>query len=231
MCCVPSRSGSWSPSSVSSSAAAWCRSPPLAARPFRRSLRLSGSRVTAQKHWEHEHQGNSECALYLQLTYWTMESPTITASHPISWRGAKRLREEISKTRGGEGGGGGGGVIVHGLDCFFRCCTQGPWFPDAWVKDIWEDRCPRVHGACAEKHTELRCAYSPRTCGQSARDVSSVALRSLSWACFPSSLWICHSTASSCIECSSNASLPALKGRHKSAIKASNSETMVDVCK
>ncbi len=103
MCCVTSRSGSWSPSSVSPSAAAWCRSPPLAARPFRRSRRLSGSRVTAQKHREHKHQGNSECALYLQLTYWTMESPTITASHPISWRGAKRLREEISKTRGGEG--------------------------------------------------------------------------------------------------------------------------------
>ncbi len=28
----------------------------------------SGSRVSAQKHQEHEHQGDNECALYLQLT-------------------------------------------------------------------------------------------------------------------------------------------------------------------
>ncbi len=32
------------------------------------------------------------------------------------------------------------------------------------------------------------------------------------------------------LECSSNVSSPALKGRHKSAIKASNSETIVNVC-
>ncbi len=52
------------------------------------------------------------------------------------------------------------------------------------------------------------------------------------WAYFPSSLWICLSTASSSspTECSSNVSSPALKDRHKSAIKASNSETMVNVC-
>ncbi len=62
-------------------------------------------------------------------------------------------------------------------------------------------------------------------------DVSSIALHSLSWACFPSSLWICLFTASSCTECSSNVSSPALKCRHKSAIKAINSETMVNVCK
>ncbi len=50
-----------------------CRSlvsftPPRAARPLRRSRHPSGSRVSAQKHREHEHQGNSVCALYLQLT-------------------------------------------------------------------------------------------------------------------------------------------------------------------
>ncbi len=44
--------------------------------------------------------------------------------------------------------------------------------------------------------------------------------------CFSTRSRICFSTASSssCTECSSNASSPALKGRH---IKASNSETMV----
>ncbi len=150
MCCVPSRSGSWSPSSVSPSAAAWCRSPPLAARPFRRSLRLSGSRVTAQKHWEHEHQGNSECALYLQLTYWTMESPTITAPHPISWRGAKRLREEISKTRGGEGGGG-------------HCPRPGLLLPLLHPGSVVSRRLSEGH--LRRSRPGLRCAYSPRTCG------------------------------------------------------------------
>ncbi len=63
----------------------------------------------------------------------------------------------------------------------------------------------------------------------SARDVSSTALRSLSWACFSTRSRIIFSAASSssCTECSSNASSPALKGRHKSAIKASNSKTML----
>ncbi len=41
---------------------------PACSRPLRRSRRPSGSRVSAQKHREHEHQGNSVCALYLQLT-------------------------------------------------------------------------------------------------------------------------------------------------------------------
>ncbi len=42
-----------------------CRS---LARPLRHSRHPSGSWVSAQKHREHEHQGNSVCALYLQLT-------------------------------------------------------------------------------------------------------------------------------------------------------------------
>ncbi len=56
-----------------------------------------------------------------------------------------RLREEISNT-------GGGGVIVRSLDRFFCCCTQGPWFPGAGMKDIWEDRLPRARGLCRETH-------------------------------------------------------------------------------
>ncbi len=75
----------------------------------------------------------------------TMESPTITASHSVSQRGTKRLRVEISKN-------GGGGDIVHGLDCFFRCCIQGLWFPGAGVKDIWEDRVPGARGLCRKTH-------------------------------------------------------------------------------
>jgi len=76
-----------------------------------------------------------------------------------------------------------------------------------------------------------RCILTPDLWA-SARDVSSVAFRFLSWACFPSSSWIRLSTASSssCTECSSNVSSPAHKGRHKSAIKASSSETMLNVC-
>ncbi len=151
-----------------------------------------------------------------------MESPIITVSHSVSQRGMKWLRVEISKT-------GGGG---RGLDHVFRCCSG------AGVKDIWEDRIPGAWGLCRETHgvevvevLAAHCILTPDL-WVSALDVSNVALRSLSWACFPSSLWISFSTASSssCTECSSNVSSPALKGRHKSAIKASNSETMVNVC-
>ncbi len=77
-----------------------------------------------------------------------MESPTIIASCSVSQRGTKRLRMEISKTRGGEGGE----VIVSGLDRFFRCCTQGLWFPGTGVKDIWKDRVPGARGLCRETH-------------------------------------------------------------------------------
>ncbi len=46
---------------------------------------------------------------------------------------------------------------------------------------------------------------------------------------FPALLSV-SSAGPACTECSSNMSSPALKGRHKSTIKASNSETMVNVC-
>ncbi len=152
-----------------------------------------------------------------------------TASCSVSQRGAKRFRDEMSKTGVGE-------VIDRSLDRVFRCCTQGPGFPGAGVKAIWEDCVPGARGLCRETHgvevvgvLAARCTLTPDL---SARDVSSIAFRFLSWACFPSSSWIRLSTASSssCTECSSNVSSPALKGRHKSATKASNSETMVNVC-
>ncbi len=141
-----------------------------------------------------------------------MESPTIPASRFVSQRGAKRLWVEISKTGGGE-------VVDRGLDHVFRCCTQGPGFPGTGVKDIWEYRVPGARGICRETHgvevmgvLVAHCILTPDLWA-STRDVSSVALRSLSWACFPSSSWICFSTASSssCTECSSNVSSPALK--------------------
>ncbi len=75
----------------------------------------------------------------------TTESPTITVSRSISRRGAKRLWVEISKTGGGE-------VVTRGLDRVFRCCTQGPWFPSAGVKDIWKDCIPGAQGLWRETH-------------------------------------------------------------------------------
>ncbi len=79
------------------------------------------------------------------LTCRTIESLIITASRSVSQSGAKRLWEEISKTGGGE-------VVDRGLVCVFRCCTQGPAFPSARVKDIWEDRVSGVWGLCRETH-------------------------------------------------------------------------------
>ncbi len=161
----------------------------------------------------------------------TIESPMTTASRSVSQRGANRFRDEMSKTGGGE-------VVDWGLDRVFRCCTQGPCFPGAGVKAICDDRVPGARGLCRETHgVEVVGVLAARRIltpdlWASARDVSSVAFRFRSWACFPSSSWIRLSTASSssCTECSSNVSTPAHKGRHKSAIKASNSETMLNVC-
>ncbi len=85
----------------------------------------------------------------------------ITASRSVSQRGAKRLREEISKTGGGE-------VVDRGLDCAFRCCIQGIRFPDARVKDIGEDRVLGAWGLCRETHglevvgvLAARCILTP----------------------------------------------------------------------
>ncbi len=87
------------------------------------------------------------------------------------------LRVEISKTGGGE-------VLVRGLDRFFRCCTQGPWFPGTRVKDIWEDRVQGARGLCRETHgievvgvLAAGCILTPDLWA-SAWDVSSVALHS-----------------------------------------------------
>ncbi len=93
--------------------------------------------------------------------YRKIESPMTTASHSISQRGAKRLRDEMSKTGGGE-------VVDRGLDRVFCCCTQGPEFPGAGVKDIWEDRVPGARGLCRETHgvevvgvLAARCILTP----------------------------------------------------------------------
>ncbi len=75
----------------------------------------------------------------------TIESPMTTASRSVSQRGAKRFRDEMSKTGGGE-------VVARGLDRVFRCCTQGPWFPGAGVKAICDDRVPGARGLCRETH-------------------------------------------------------------------------------
>ncbi len=60
--------------------------------------------------------------------------------------------------------------------------------PGSGVKDIWEDRVPGARGLCRETHgvevvevLAARCILTPDLWA-SARDVSSVALRSLSWA-------------------------------------------------
>ncbi len=120
----------------------------------------------------------------------------------------------LSCPRRYEGSGPDWGVVARGLDHFFRCCTQDPWFHGAGVKDIWEDRVPVAWGLCRETHVVgvvgvlAACCILTPDFWASARDVSSVALHSLSWACFPSSSWICLSTASSssCTECSLNMS-------------------------
>ncbi len=91
----------------------------------------------------------------------TIESPMTTASSSVSQRGAKRLRDEMSKTGGGE-------VIDRGLDRVFRCCTQGPWFPGAGVKAICDDHVPGARGLCRETHgvkvvgvLAARCILTP----------------------------------------------------------------------
>ncbi len=163
-----------------------------------------------------------------------MESPMITASRSVLRRGAKQFQVKISKTGAEEGGE----AVARGLARVFRCCTQGPWFPGAGVKYIWEDRVLGAQGLCRETHRvevvgvlEARCILT-LDLWASAWDVYSIAHHSLSWACFPSSSRICFSTAfsSSCTECSLNVPSPALKGSHKCAIKPSNNETTVNVC-
>ncbi len=91
----------------------------------------------------------------------TIESPMTTASRSVSQIGAKRFRDEMSKTGGGE-------VVDRGLDHVFRCCTQGPWFPSAGVKAICDDRVPGAWGLCRETHgvevvgvLAARCILTP----------------------------------------------------------------------
>ncbi len=144
----------------------------------------------------------------------TIESPMTTASQSVSQRGAKRFRDEMSKTGGGE-------VVARGLDRIFRCCTQGPWFPGAGVKAICDDRVPGARGP-VQRNTRSRGGGS----------VSSVlhtypGLMSVSPRCFQRSfpfpqlgLFPKQLVDPSLHGHSLNVSSPAHKGRHKSAIKA-----------
>ncbi len=84
-----------------------------------------------------------------------------TASRSVSQRGAKRFRDEMSKTGVGE-------VVDWGLDRVFRCCTQGPGFPGTGVKAIWDDHVPGARGLCKETHgvevvgvLAARCILTP----------------------------------------------------------------------
>ncbi len=81
---------------MSPSAAAWCHSRPRAAQPLQRSRRPSESQVSAQKHREHEHKGNSVCALYLQLTL-----------HGRAGRWSLRRSQRHVPSRGGRQSGSG----------------------------------------------------------------------------------------------------------------------------
>ncbi len=94
----------------------------------------------------------------------------------------------LSCPRRYEGSGPDWGVVARGLDRVFRCCTQGPWFPGAGVKDIWEDHVPDARGLCRETHeVEVvgvlsACSILTPDLWPSTRDVSSVALHSVSQA-------------------------------------------------
>ncbi len=154
----------------------------------------------------------------------TIESPMTTASRSVSQRGAKRFWDEMSKTGGGE-------VVARGLDRVFRCCTQGLWFPGAGVKAICDDRVPGARGLSREIHgvevvgvLAARCILTPDFPAllsvSSAGPVSQAARGSVS----P------RPPAPAAPNAASNVSSLAHKDRHKSAIKASNSETMLNVC-
>ncbi len=134
----------------------------------------------------------------------TIESPMTTASRSVSQRGAKRFRDEMSKTGGGE-------VVDRGPGSRLPLLHPGSVVSRRRnVKAICDDRVPGARGLCRETHgvevvgvLAARCILTPDLWA-SARDVSSVAFCFLSWACFPSSSWTRLSTASSssCTECS-----------------------------
>ncbi len=156
-------------------------------------------------------------------TCWTMESQTITAS-PLTERNEVVAGGDLEEQRRRKGGGRR-----------LRPVLLLPLLhPESVVsRRRGEGHLGRSHSGCTGPvQRNARCRGGGSVCGvlqtylwASAQDVSSVALCSLSWACFPSSSWICLSTASSssCTEWSLNVSSSALKGRHKSAIKTINS--------
>ncbi len=169
------------------------------------------------------------CTLSLANVAQTCRDDGVSVDHIITFRLTERSEVvsggdlEDSRRRRGRS-------CRRGLSHVFRCCcTQGPGCPGARVKDIWEDRVlgRETHGVEVLGVLAVRCILTPDLWA-SARDVSSMSLCSLSWACLSTRLRICLSTASSssCTECLSNVCSPALKCRHKSAIKPNKSETM-----
>ncbi len=61
-----------------------------------------------------------------------------------------RLAERSEAVTGGDLKDRRGEIVDRGLDRIFRCCTQGPGFPSARVKDIWEDRIPQSSDSTLE---------------------------------------------------------------------------------
>ncbi len=134
-----------------------------------------------------------------------MESPMITASRSVSRREAKRLQVEISKTRGGE-------VVARGLDRFFR-----------FFQPVQRNTRTRGGGSVSSVlHTYTELVSVSPGCFQHCSPFPQLGL--LPKQLVDPSL---HGLRSICTERSSNASSPALKGRHRSTIKASSSEKMV----
>ncbi len=71
-----------------------------------------------------------------------MPDDLVSDDHSITFRLAERseavMGGDLEDRRGGRSSS--------------AACTQGPGFPSAGVKDIWEDRVPGARGLCREKH-------------------------------------------------------------------------------
>ncbi len=107
---------------------------------------LSGICTETQRTWAPGKQW--VCILPSANVAWTcrtMETPMITASHPVLQRGTKRLRVEISKTRGGE--------VIGAWIASSAAVPRVRGFPALEWRTSGKIA-SRMHGACSEKHTE-----------------------------------------------------------------------------
>ncbi len=66
---------------------------------------------------------------------------TLPSANIVRMCQTMRLRKEISNT-------GGGGVVIRSLDRFFRCCTQGLWFPRGLCRETHGVEVVGVLAAC-----------------------------------------------------------------------------------